>query len=234
MTSHSSLRRKKSLLFRSQIRSRTATSLGELATCKYRHRHVGAVSQWLMQSRRPEARRGPRGAGPGRPRAAALERRIAGVLSLPPPSVTVTIDDGNGATIVVYPEGDDGSLAADAVAAIINDAIQHGKVSEWTTDGAVCSVAEDEESASITEEEALEMWRDMTEEARTGHLDKVPSPDGVMIQPSNEMRATNADRADGVVHCLLQNRTTHNVAPPRPSWTAAPTTTSFPRARSPP
>ncbi|KAL9190278.1 hypothetical protein ACHAXT_007489 [Thalassiosira profunda] len=128
---------------------------------------------------------------------AALERRIAGVLSLPPPSVTVTIDDGNDATIVVYPEGDDVSLEADEVVAIINDAIQHGKVSEWTTDGAVCSVAEDEESASITEEEALEMWRDMSEEVRTGHLDKVPSPDGVMIQPSNEMRATNADKADG-------------------------------------
>uniref|UniRef100_A0A7S2USI2 JmjC domain-containing protein n=1 Tax=Attheya septentrionalis TaxID=420275 RepID=A0A7S2USI2_9STRA len=47
-------------------------------------------------------------------------------------------------------------------------------------------VTEMEEEVWIeSEEDALELWRDMSEDARTCHLAAVPSPDGVLVLPSH-------------------------------------------------
>ncbi|KAL7531954.1 hypothetical protein ACHAWF_003973 [Thalassiosira exigua] len=122
-----------------------------------------------------------------------LERLVAGALSLPPSRVTAIVD-GDDATVVVYPEGDV-PLDARAIAAKLNGVIRRGEAAAWTSGReATCDAAEDEESVSIGEEEAREMWREMSEEARTGHLDEVPDPDGVLMRPAHE---TNASEAKG-------------------------------------
>lgn len=121
----------------------------------------------------------------------ALERHVACALSFSLSNVTVTIDGGD-VTIILYPENDDGSIDADAAAAKLNAVLQTGDAAAWAASEATCEAADDEESEYINEEEALEMWRGMSEEARTSHLDAVPSPDGVMIQPTNETRAEGA------------------------------------------
>ena len=43
----------------------------------------------------------------------------------------------------------------------------------------------DEESISLDDDEALDMWRGLSEAERTGHLDEIPNPDGLLIQPTN-------------------------------------------------
>mmetsp|Transcript_14598 Transcript_14598/g.31770 ORF Transcript_14598/g.31770 Transcript_14598/m.31770 type:complete len:380 (-) Transcript_14598:246-1385(-) len=118
-----------------------------------------------------------------------LERYIAEALSLPQSMVNVLAEEEDCATIIVFPENDDTSLDADAIARKLNGAIQRGEAEAWAAgQDATCEIADDEESVSIEEEEALEMWREMTEETRTGHLDKVANPDGIMIQPTNEAK----------------------------------------------
>mmetsp|Transcript_6579 Transcript_6579/g.11745 ORF Transcript_6579/g.11745 Transcript_6579/m.11745 type:complete len:375 (-) Transcript_6579:184-1308(-) len=118
--------------------------------------------------------------------ASTLEQHIADALSFPRSKVTVIIDEGC-ATIIAYPEHDDVSLDADAIATKLNDDIQRGEAEAWAAGReATCEIADDEEIVFIDEEGALEMWREMSEETRTGHLDKVPNPDGVMIQPTHE------------------------------------------------
>jgi len=116
----------------------------------------------------------------------ALEQLIADALSLHPSKVTVVIDDDDCTSIIVYEEHDNVSVDADVIVNKLNDAIQSGDATEWTTGrDAICEIADDEESVYIEEEEALELWMDMSEETRTGHLEKVPNPDGIMIQPTN-------------------------------------------------
>jgi len=119
----------------------------------------------------------------------ALEQHIADALSLPQSKVTVMIDEeGCAATIVAYPAyKDDISSDAESIATRLNDAIRRGDAGAWAAcaRGAMCEVADDEESVFIEEEEALDMWREMSEEARTGHLGNVPNPDGVMIRPTH-------------------------------------------------
>jgi len=79
-----------------------------------------------------------------------------------------------------------------AIAAKLNLYIQSGEAEEWADREATCEVADDEESVFIEEEEALEIWRELPEEIRTAHLDKVPNPDGVMIKPThNETEYTH-------------------------------------------
>lgn len=116
-----------------------------------------------------------------------LEQHIANTLSIPPLNVAVVIDGEDCATIIVHPEREGIKLDADDITAKINAAIQRNEAAAWTTGReATCYIADDEESVLIGEEEALDMWRGMSEENRTGHLDKVPNPDGAMIQPSHE------------------------------------------------
>lgn len=59
-----------------------------------------------------------------------------------------------------------------------------------------CTVVEMEEEVTIEEEEAFQLWHDMPVESRTSHLAMVPSPDGVMIQPSHDA-TTNDSNNDG-------------------------------------
>ncbi|KAL7541747.1 hypothetical protein ACHAXR_011188 [Thalassiosira sp. AJA248-18] len=126
----------------------------------------------------------------------ALEQHIADAINVARSKVTVIIDEGC-TTIIVYPENDGIPLHADEVAAKLNNLIQTGDAREWTTGlKAACDVADDEESVYLDEEEALEMWHEMSEETRTGHLDKVPNPDGVMIQPTNEANVPIASTDD--------------------------------------
>ena len=117
-----------------------------------------------------------------------LEKHISDALSLPQSKVTTLMDDEDDdcITIIIYPEQDDIILDADDIASKLNILIQRGDADAWVASREANSeVASDEESVCIEEEEALEIWREMSEEARTGHLDKVPSPDGIMIQPTN-------------------------------------------------
>uniref|UniRef100_A0A6V2C5W6 JmjC domain-containing protein n=1 Tax=Ditylum brightwellii TaxID=49249 RepID=A0A6V2C5W6_9STRA len=121
-----------------------------------------------------------------------LEEHIAQVLSLHPSKVMAITDDdcASTATIIVYPELE--SCDADALAANINDAIKSGDaINSTLLPGAKCTVAADEESVSVASSDALEMWREMEDEARTGHLDGVLSPDGVMIQPTHVLNMTS-------------------------------------------
>ena len=119
----------------------------------------------------------------------ALEQRIADALSVPASTLTVVTDDGC-TTIIVYPENEDDALDADTLAAKINGAIQRGEATDWVNClDALCDVADDEESVYLEEEDAFQMWHDMSENDRTGHLDKVPNPDGALIQPSNVLMA---------------------------------------------
>jgi hypothetical protein len=121
-----------------------------------------------------------------------LERHIAHALSLPAFNVSALIDGEDYATIVVY--GRSSELDANNVAAKINAAIQRNEAAAWTTGrDATCHVADDEESVSIGEEEALDMWRGMSEEDRTGHLGRVPDPDGAMIQPTHDEGTFSAE-----------------------------------------
>eukprot|EP00978_Attheya_sp_CCMP212_P039750 scaffold209839_cov22-Attheya_sp.AAC.1 len=59
----------------------------------------------------------------------------------------------------------------------------HDKDGWLRVDEAKCTVVtEMEEEVWIeSEEDALEVWRDMSEDARTCHLAAVPSPDGVLV-----------------------------------------------------
>ena len=124
----------------------------------------------------------------------ALEKHIAKVLQIPSSRVSLVIDDesSDGVTLIIYPEEDDTPLDADDIATKLNFMIQQGDTLEWLSKDSICEVADDEESLSVSidEQEAINIWHDMTEYERTSHLDKVPSPDGVLIQPSNNLCST--------------------------------------------
>jgi len=117
----------------------------------------------------------------------ALEKHIAKVLQIPSSRVSLVIDDDD-LTLIIYPEEDDIQLDADDIATKLNAMIQQGDTLEWLSKDSICEVADDESlSVSIDEQEAINIWHDMTEYERTSHLDKVPNPDGIMIQPSNDL-----------------------------------------------
>jgi len=121
----------------------------------------------------------------------ALEKHIAKVLQIPSSRVSLVIDDGSsdGVTLIIYPEKDDIPLDTDDIATKLNVMIQQGDTLEWLSRDSICEVADDEESLSVSidEQEAMNIWHDMTEYERTSHLEKVPNPDGIMIQPSNDL-----------------------------------------------
>ena len=135
------------------------------------------------------------------PGPSAIERRIRRIMDLDGTgrvSVTVEVDDGDAGAITVVFSSDDGAdldagrlrdeLGA-TVGGDVSSAAIHGGEDFWMASpgGAVCSVVDDEEeSVEIDEDEADALWRGMSEEDRTGHLDEVPGPDGVMVRPSHE------------------------------------------------
>ena len=117
-----------------------------------------------------------------------LEQHIAKALQISSSRVSVVIDCDM--QLIIYPEEDDIPLDADDIATKLNYMIQQGDTLEWLSRDSICEVADDEETSSIDEEYALQIWQDMTEYERTSHLDKVPNPDGIMIQPSNNLCST--------------------------------------------
>ena len=124
----------------------------------------------------------------------ALEQHIGKCLQIPSSRVSLVIDDdGDGcSSLIIYPEEDDIPLDADDIAIKLNTMILHDTL-EWLSKDSLCEVADDEESLSIDEEDALQIWQDMSEFERTSHLDKVPNPDGIMIQPSNNNLCSTID-----------------------------------------
>lgn len=130
-----------------------------------------------------------------------IERRIHRLMDLEETeyvSVIVTIDDEEKGAITVIFSSDDGTyLDANyfkdelnaAVKEDISSAASYGWEDFWiaSPDDAICTVVDDEEeSVGIDEDEANALWREMSEEDRTSHLEEVLSPDGVMMQPSHE------------------------------------------------
>ena len=97
-----------------------------------------------------------------------IEQHIADALSLPQSKVTLIIDDDEDddrITIIIYPEQDDITLLdADYIASKLNSLIQRGDADAWVASReATCEVASDEESVCIEQEEALKLWREMSE-----------------------------------------------------------------------
>ena len=97
-----------------------------------------------------------------------IEQHIADALSLPQSKVTLIIDDDEDddrITIIIYPNQDDITLLdADYIASKLNCLIQRGDADAWVASReATCEVASDEESVCIEQEEALKLWREMSE-----------------------------------------------------------------------
>ena len=125
-----------------------------------------------------------------------LEEKLSLALGLPSSSGQVSVfemDSGSAQFLVTLADdgGDGGgpAVTAEDVSQKINEYIQKGGgVGAWLTSAeeSHCSVAEMEEEVFLEEDEALEMWRDLREEERTGHLPPFPSPDGAMVTPSHE------------------------------------------------
>lgn len=65
-----------------------------------------------------------------------------------------------------------------------NDVVE--KLNSYNSYGWKCMLAEMEEEVSVEEDEAYELWQNMTEDSRTCHLQAVPSPDGELIQPKHD------------------------------------------------
>ena len=79
--------------------------------------------------------------------------------------------------------------AASTIALRLNEAIAASDTTAWL-EGAQCSVAEEFEECLIDEAQALELWLATHDDARTSHLDAVPSPDGELVQPSHDTTTT--------------------------------------------
>ena len=95
-----------------------------------------------------------------------IEQHIADALSLPQSKVTLMDDeDDDRITIIIHPNQDDITLLdADYIASKLKSLIQRGDADAWVASReATCEVASDEESVCIEEEEAIEMWREMSE-----------------------------------------------------------------------
>lgn len=132
----------------------------------------------------------------------AIERRIRRIMDPEGTeriSVFVAVDDEErGAITVVFSSDDGARLDADrlrdgldaAVREDVAQAARRGREDSWIASpgDATCTIADDdeEESVGIDEDEANALWRGMSEEDRTGHLDEVPGPDGVMVRPSHD------------------------------------------------
>lgn len=142
----------------------------------------------------------------------ALEKKIAAALQLAAENVSVVDVDDGIVQFVVYraegaehaqddPEDEDGELD---VVAKLNQFIESGgngktgTTAEWAADWlnleeAECSLADMEVDEFITEQDALEIWRNMPEDARTSHLEAVASPDGMLRKPAHDAIAPPDD-----------------------------------------
>ena len=94
-----------------------------------------------------------------------IEQHIADALSLPQSKVTLMDDeDDDRITIIIYPNHHITLLDADYIASKLNCLIQRGDADAWVASReATCEVASDEESVCIEQEEALKLWREMSE-----------------------------------------------------------------------
>ena len=119
-----------------------------------------------------------------------LEERISVVLKIAAERVSILEYEGGSAIFIVYPPEDSSiderdTIGAEQVTQQINEFIKNGGEAEWL--GAECTiVTELEQEVFIDEEEALNMWRDMSDDARTSHLNVVPSPDGHVVLPTHD------------------------------------------------
>lgn len=64
-------------------------------------------------------------------------------------------------------------------------------------DRATCVVGEEEQEVIVDEEEALKLWREQVDVARTGHLEAVPNPDGFFVQPMHALVPANSVGEEG-------------------------------------
>ena len=118
-------------------------------------------------------------------------------------------DDNNRVLFVVF--GCDQSTTDELIERINN-----------TDNGWICAVADTEEEFEVDDDEAYTIWKTMTDEERTCHLQLVCDPDGELVQPKHH-NTTKLDDEDEDVDGPNEENDEHDEQDPTTSLSAKPT-----------